>query len=92
MDELRQFYELKVYAGAEPDEIRLTDSEVRRAIASTHFFLVVVSGVEEGSAEHKVRVIAQPLKQLHKLDHRDMRLGGVRKARSLIYQLSPDGD
>lgn len=51
MDELRQFYELKVYAGAEPDEIRLTYSEVRRAIASTDFFLVVVSGVEEGSAD-----------------------------------------
>jgi hypothetical protein len=92
MDELRQFYELKVYAGAEPDEIRLTDSEVRRAITSPDFFLVVISGVEYGSAEPKVRIIAQPLKQLQKLDHRDMRLGGVRKARSLVYLLRSEDD
>ena len=89
MDELRRFFELKVYAGAEPDEIRLTDSEVRRAIASPDFFLVVVSGVEEGSRAPTVRIIARPLEQLQKLDHRDMRLGGVRTARSLLYRLAP---
>ena len=92
MDDLRQFYELKVYAGAEPDEVRLTDSEFRRAIDETDFFLVVVSGVEEGSAEHTVRIIAQPLRQLRKLDQREFRLGGIREARSLLYRLSADTD
>jgi hypothetical protein len=89
MDDLRQFFELKVYAGPEPDEIRLTDAEVRRAMSGDDFFLVVVSGVEAGSVEHKVRVIAQPLAQLQKRDHREMRLGGIRSARSLVYNLAP---
>lgn len=90
MDELQQFYELKVYAGSEPDEIRMSANEVQRAITSSHFFLVIVSGVEDGSPEHKVRVIAQPLLQLKTLDPKDMRLGGVKKAQSLIYRLTSD--
>jgi len=77
VDEPRHFYELNVYAGAEPDDTRLTDSEVHRALSSPHFFLVV-SGVEDGRVEHRVRVIAKPPKQVQKLDHHDMRLGGVR--------------
>ncbi|HEU5004303.1 MAG TPA: hypothetical protein VFW71_16195 [Actinomycetota bacterium] len=89
VDDLRQFYEFKVFSGGEPDEIRMTDSEIRRALDDSAFFLVIASGVEVGSAEPKVRVIAQPLAQLHKLDHRDMRLGGVRSAHSLLYRLAP---
>ena len=46
IDELDQFYELKVSAGAEPDRVTLTDSEVQRALNEPGFFLVVVSGVE----------------------------------------------
>jgi hypothetical protein len=50
VDELRQFYELKVAAGAEPDEIVLDDSQIPRALSTKDFCLVVVSGVEGTAA------------------------------------------
>jgi hypothetical protein len=86
VDELRQFYGLRVYRGAEPDEVRLTDSEVGRARANAGFFLVVVSGVGSASAEHQVRVIPQPLEQLHQLDQSGNHLAGVRSTNGPVYR------
>ena len=56
VDELRRFYELKVSAGPEPDQITLTNAEVQRALTTEDFFLVVVSGVEH--SETRVPVCA----------------------------------
>ncbi len=47
VDELGRFYELKVHAGNEPDQVTLTNSEVNRALSESHFFLAVVSNVEK---------------------------------------------
>ena len=91
IDELRSFYALFVFGGAEPDEIHLTESEALRAVYDADFFLVIVSGVEAGSVERKVRVITQPLEQLHNLDDRGTRLGGVHSARDLVFHLASDG-
>ena len=65
VDELRRFYELKVSAGSEPDSVRLTNSEVKRALSTPDFFLVVVSRIEGVDARPTLRVIVDPLKQLH---------------------------
>ena len=92
VDELRRFYELKVSAGAEPDTIRLTNAEVKRALSTQDFFLVVVSGVEGVDARPKVRVIVDPLKQLQPTDSGAITLSGVRSAKRLAYDFSPIND
>jgi hypothetical protein len=89
MDELRQFFELKVYAGAEPDQIRLEDSEIRRAMSTPDFFVVVVSNVEGADAKPKVRVIADPLTQLRMVESSEVRFSGIRASHSLVYDLAP---
>ena len=50
IDDLRRFFELKVHAGAEPDQVKLTNAEVRRALSTDDYFLVVVSDVEGADA------------------------------------------
>ena len=92
MDELQRFYELKVSAGVEPDTVRLTNSEVQRALSTPDFFLVVVSGIEGIDARPTVRVIVDPLKQLHPMDSGTITLSGVRSAKSLAYDFAPVND
>lgn len=65
--ELNRFYELNVYQGAEPDQIRLDPSEIERA-KSDGFFLVVVSNVEGGQDNPKVRIITDALNQLERIE------------------------
>ena len=88
IDELQNFYELKVSAGTEPDQVTLTDAEVKRALTTKNFFLVVVSGIEGVDARPKVRVIVDPLKQLQPTERGSVTLSGVRSARSLIYDFT----
>ena len=64
VDALDRFYELKVYAGMEPDRIELQDSQIRRAMSTPDFFLVVVSELEGENASPNVRIIIDPLSQL----------------------------
>jgi len=92
VDELRQFYELKVAAGAEPDEIVLEDSQIRRALSTKDFFLVVVSGVEGEAATPRVRVIVNPVGQLRMFERSQVRFGGIRQSHSLVYDLRPGAD
>lgn len=89
MDKLERFYELKVSAGAEPDQVRFTNAEVQRAQGSPHFFLVVVSGVEGGAANPTVRIIPRPLDQLEQAVTGTMTLSGVTRAKSVVYDLVP---
>lgn len=89
MDKLERFYELKVSAGAEPDQVRLTNAEVQRAQSSPHFFLLVVSGVEGGAASPTVRIIPKPLDQLQQAVTGTMTLSGVTRAKSVVYDLVP---
>jgi hypothetical protein len=87
IDALERFYELKVFAGAEPDYVTLEDSQIRRAMSTPDFFLVVVSGVE--TSNPSVRVIIQPLDQLTIAATSSVRFVGVRKSQSLVYDLEP---
>ena len=86
VDELQNFYELKVSGGTEPDQVTLTNSEVKRALTTPNFFLVVVSDIEGVDARPKVRVIVDPLNQLQPTESGSITLSGVRSTRSLVYE------
>ena len=89
MDELKRFYELKVSAGGEPNEITLTNAEWQRAQTSDDFFLVVVSGVEGAVSKPNVRIIPRPLEQLETKVSGSLILSGVRDAKSVTYSFAP---
>ena len=89
IDELQRFYELKVSAGAAPDQVTLTNAEVKRALSTPGFFLVVVSGIEGVNAQPTVRVFVDPLKQLPATDSGAITLSGVCNAKSLAYDFVP---
>lgn len=89
VDDLRRYYELKVYAGSEPDEIVLEDAEIRRALSTPEFFLVVVSGLEGRQATPQVRVIVNPLGQLRMSERSQIRFNGVRQSQGLLFKLQP---
>jgi hypothetical protein len=86
IDQLDRYYELKVYAGEEPDRVRLEESQIRRAMTTGDFFLVVVSGLEAPNIP-KVRIITDPLSQLAPARGTSVTLTGVRSARSLVFEL-----
>lgn len=88
IDELERFYELKVHALGEPDQITLTNAEVRRALTTKDFFLVVVSGVEGADACPKVRIIVDPLSHLQPAESGSITLTGIRGATSLTYDFT----
>ena len=92
IDELGNFYELKVSAGAEPDQITLTDAEVHRALSTPDFFLIVVSGIEGIDARPTVRVFVDPLHQLQTATTGSITLSGVPKPGNLVYKFAPTRD
>lgn len=89
VDQLQRFFELKVHAGAIPDEIRLTDSEVQRALSTAEFFLVLVGNVERGAGQPEIRIITDPLNQLRVEAAGMIRLSGINRAQSLTYTFRP---
>ncbi len=93
VDELGRFFELKVYLGDEPDSIKLEESQIRRAMTTPDFFLVVVSGIEGAKAKPKVRIISDPVHQLKITKSSSVTFGGVRGAQhSLVYELAPEAE
>jgi hypothetical protein len=90
VDALERFFELKVYAGAEPDRITLEEAQIRRAMSTPDFFLVVVSGVEGQNTAPRVRVIIDPLRQLEMTETSSVSFTGVRASQSLVYELVHD--
>ena len=93
VDSLDHFFELKVHLGDEPDVIRLEESQIRRALSTPNFFLVVVSNVEGAEARPKVRIIVDPVHQLTMTQSSAMSFAGVRGAEhSLVYDLGPVPD
>ncbi len=85
IDDLENFFELKVYAGPIPEMISLTNSEFRRARVTEQFFLVVVGNVERGDKGPEVRIITDPLNHLNVLPQGSVSLGGIRTAKALRY-------
>jgi hypothetical protein len=91
IDDMDRFYELKVHLGDEPDTIHLEDSQIRRAMSTKDFFLVVVSNIEGANARPKVRIIVDPVRQLTMTRSSSVNFTGVRDAEhSLVYDLGPD--
>ena len=90
VDSMDNFFELKVHLGDEPDVIRLEESEIRRALSTPNFFLVVVSNVEGADAHPKVRIIVDPVHQLTMTQTSSVSFTGVRSTEhSLVYDLGP---
>ena len=92
IDKLKNFYELKISAGAEPDYVSMTAAEVKRARTTPGFFLVVISGIEGVDAQPKARVIVDPLSQLLPTSSGSITLSGVRNATSLTYDFAHGND
>ncbi|KOV65610.1 hypothetical protein ADL01_26985 [Streptomyces sp. NRRL WC-3618] len=90
VDALARFYELKAYGGAEPDMVQLTPAEFQRAGESDDFFLVVVSGLEAGTAPVSVRIIPQPLQQLTCRPSTNVTVTGIKDAQSLVYRFEEE--
>jgi hypothetical protein len=90
IDDLNRFFELKVHLGDEPDTIQLEESQIRRALSTPDFFLVIVSNIEGANARPKVRIIVDPVHQLTMTRSSSVSFTGVRSAEhSLIYDLVP---
>lgn len=90
IDSLDRFFELKVHLGEEPDTVQLEDSQIRRALSTPDFFLVVVSNIEGANARPKVRIIVDPVHQLAITESSAVKFTGVRSAEhSLVYNLEP---
>jgi len=58
-------------------------------MSSEKFVLVVVSGLEGETATPSVRILANPLSQLHMPERTEVRFSGVRESHSLVYDLHP---
>jgi hypothetical protein len=90
VDDMDRFFELKVHLNDEPDTIRLEESQIRRALSTPDFFVVVVSNIEGVNARPKVRIIADPAHQLTMTESSSVIFTGVRSAEhSLVYDLEP---
>ena len=92
VDGKEAFYELKVSAGPEPDQVTLTRAEVQRAQSESDFSLLVVSGVEGTDARPKVRVFVDPLNQLRQTHNGSITLSGIHSTESIVYEFEPIGD
>ena len=92
IDELRQCYEIKMSAGAGvPADVTLTASEVEAARNDEDFFLAIVSGLEDGEGQLRVRFIFDPLSRLDVRVRGDLTLTGVDKAEALEFRFSKGG-
>ena len=67
IEDLRPFYELKLYDGPEPAVIDLTDSDVTRSLDDT-FVIVVASGLAAGADGAAVRIVTYPLGSIQPRD------------------------
>ncbi len=92
VDEQDNFYELKVFAGRERDDVELTASEVQRARTAQSFFLVVVSNIEGDDAQPTVRLIADPLQRLQPTDRGTITLSGVGEPGNTLYTFASIAD
>lgn len=93
IDELRQCYEIKMSSGtALPTDVTLTASEVAAARHDPDFFLAVVTGLEDGAGELRVRFIFDPLANLDVRVRNDLTLTGVDRAEALEFTFARRSD
>lgn len=78
IDDLKRYWELKVYAGEAPDEVRFEASEFERAAREKgDYYLAVISGLEEGK-QTEIRLFSDPLRTLKWRSVSRLRLSGIR--------------
>lgn len=92
IDDLRRFYELKVFAGEELNTIALEPSQIRLAMTEPNFFLVIVSNLEGKNAHPQVRVISDPLGQLTMNTTSRVTFSGLQEATGLLFTLDRPRD
>ena len=82
IDDLKRYFELKVFAGDAPDEVKFEPSEFERAIqARGDYFLAVISGLEEGF-DTQIKIFADPIRTLQIRRVSQIRLGGIKATNS----------
>jgi hypothetical protein len=91
MDELRQFYELKMESSGEfPKEVTLQGSQLDAAQDDKDFFLAVVAGLSDDSSELRVRFIFRPLDRLSVRIKGEAALSGVPDVEALEYRFTKE--
>ena len=88
VDQLDNFYEYKVHAGAIPDLIRLEPSQIERARTTPNFFLIVIGNLQAGAGDPEVRIITNPLDQLAMQPTTSIQFAGVHAAKALTYRFT----
>lgn len=84
------FIEMKSFARGAPSEITLTEAEFRRADeCKTDFYLVIVSGLEEGF-DSEVRIYINPTKHLPWKPKGSVSVGGLAKGAALVLKETLD--
>lgn len=88
----RSYYELKVHGGPAPDHVSLTRSEAERALQKRKdYFLVVVSGVDEGQTT-RLTMIPDPLHNLDWHPKDDVQVGGYQTKRFATWLFRDEAD
>ncbi|WP_432874829.1 sacsin N-terminal ATP-binding-like domain-containing protein [Kribbella sp. CA-245084] len=85
VDDRGRYYELKVHHNAVPDQVRLTDSEIQRALSTDDYYLVAIGNIEAGQGDPEVRIITDPVHQLRVEPTGTLVFSGVRSAEALVY-------
>lgn len=84
------FVEMKSFARGAPSEITLTEAEFRRAEeCKTTFYLVIVSGLEEGF-DTELRIYINPTKHLPWKPKGSVSIGGLAKGAALVLKEAQD--
>ena len=84
------FIEMKSFARGAPGEITLTETEFRRAEeCKSNFYLVIVSGLEEGF-ETELRIYINPTKHLPWTPKGQVSIGGLAKGAALVLREAMD--
>ena len=88
IDDLLGYVEMKVYAGAEPERVSLTDAQVQRAMGTEGLLLAVIANVESSNKPPTVRLIDDPLGHLSVEPSSSLSPGGVRSPPSLVISFN----
>lgn len=92
IDDQGRYYELKVHQGQVPDQIRLTNSEIQRALSTDDYYLVLIGNVEVGQGNPEVGIVTDPVRQLKVEPTGVLVFSGVHAAEALTYTFTTDGD
>ena len=89
IDNLKRYFEMKVFSGQARDDVRFEASEFERAVkVGKKYFLAVISGLEEGN-ETEIRIFSDPVRTLSLRKIPRIRLGGIlsNEAPTLLLKL-----